>query len=369
MKVLFFTNIPSPYRVDFFNELGKYCELTVLYERRDADDRDKNWCNNEENNLNFKPIYLKGKKIGADTASCVESLKYWRDKSFDIRIIGDYATPTGILSAVYMRIFRISYGIECDGGYIKQNERKFLKWIKKFLISKCQFVFSPGITTNEYLKHYGVDAKKIWFYPFSSLKLEDIKSANSMAKEKIKYRKKLKILEKKVILSVGQMIYRKGFDVLIESGKYLKKDIGIYIVGGNPKEEYLKLVEKNNLINIQFLNFMNKEELAEYYAAADIFVLPTREDIWGLVIEEAMSFGLPIITTDKCVAGVELLREGGGIIIPTDSEKQLTEAINMLLDNEEYCRKCEKHNLEIIKNYTIEQMARKHIELLRKIEG
>ena len=60
MKVLFFTNIPSPYRVDFFNELGKYCELTVLYERRDADDRDKNWCNNEENNLNFKPIYLKG---------------------------------------------------------------------------------------------------------------------------------------------------------------------------------------------------------------------------------------------------------------------------------------------------------------------
>ena len=69
----------------------------------------------------------------------------------------------------------------------------------------------------------------------------------------------------------------------------------------------------------------------------------------GISNRGSYEFGLPIITTDKCVAGVELLREGGGIIIPTDSEKQLTEAINMLLDNEEYCRKCEKHNLEIIK--------------------
>ena len=43
MKVLFLTNIPSPYRVDFFNQLGKYCELTVLYELGYATNRDKNW--------------------------------------------------------------------------------------------------------------------------------------------------------------------------------------------------------------------------------------------------------------------------------------------------------------------------------------
>lgn len=366
MKVLFFTNIPSPYRVDFFNELGKNCELTVLYERRDADDRNENWCNNREENLNYKPIYLRGKKIGADTALCVECLKYWRDSSYDIKIIGDYATPTGILSAIFMRIFKIPYGIECDGGYVKDGEKKILKWIKSFLISKSQFVFSPGLTTNEYLKHYGVENNKIWFYPFSSLKADDIETSSNMKKEKLKYRKKLNFSEKKIILSVGQMIYRKGFDVLIESARFLREDVGIYIVGGKPREEYLDFIKKYNINNVHFLDFMDKEELAEYYAASDIFVLPTREDIWGLVIEEAMSFGLPIITTDKCVAGVDLLREGGGIIIPTDSVEELKKSINLLLEDDDYCKQCEKHNLEIIKNYTIEQMVISHMEMLKK---
>ena len=58
MKVLFLTNIPSPYRVDFFNELGKLCELTVLFEREKATDRE--WDSN--NNINYEAIYLKGIK-------------------------------------------------------------------------------------------------------------------------------------------------------------------------------------------------------------------------------------------------------------------------------------------------------------------
>ena len=82
-----------------------------------------------------------------------------------------------------------------------------------------------------------------------------------------------------------------------------------------------------------------------------------------------MSFGLPIITTDKCVAGVELLREGGGIIVPTDNVMELTKSINILLDDKKYYRQCEQHNLELIKNYTIEQMVTEHVEMLKKAKG
>ena len=52
LKVLFITNIPSPYRVDFFNELGKMCDLTVLFERKDALDRDTKW-------LSYRKMYSK----------------------------------------------------------------------------------------------------------------------------------------------------------------------------------------------------------------------------------------------------------------------------------------------------------------------
>lgn len=55
MKVLFMANIPSPYRVDFFNELGKYCDLTVTFEGRTATDRDEN---GGQQNLKISKRYL-----------------------------------------------------------------------------------------------------------------------------------------------------------------------------------------------------------------------------------------------------------------------------------------------------------------------
>ena len=62
-----------------------------------------------------------------------------------------------------------------------------------------------------------------------------------------------------------------------------------------------------NLKNVYFIPFQNSDIIELYFKAADLFVFPTREDIWGLVINEAMANALPIITTDRCVAGLELI--------------------------------------------------------------
>jgi len=72
MKILYINNIPSPYRVEFFNELGKHCQLTVLFERSSALDRDKRW--RAEEFLNFTGIFLKGKKIGCQLLSGGDSI-------------------------------------------------------------------------------------------------------------------------------------------------------------------------------------------------------------------------------------------------------------------------------------------------------
>lgn len=360
MKVLFFTNIPSPYRVDFFNELGKHCDLTVLYERCDADDREASWLN-REGNLNFKAVFLKGRKIGADTALCFSACKYWKDKSYDLRIVGDYASPTGMLSIAYMRLKGIPYGVEIDGGYVKE-EKGYVRKIKKWFLSKCAFAFSPGKTSDLYLENYGVCADKISFYPFTSMKEEDIVKGASYFGHKEEHKAKLGMKEEKVLLSIGQMIPRKGFDVLLQAKKDVSPDIGLYIVGGTPPAEYLQYVEENSLQNVHFVDFKSKEELAVYYAAADLFVLPTREDIWGLVISEAMSYGLPVITTDKCVAGVELVGQEGGAIVGVDRPDQIAAEINRLL-NEEEALACSKRNLIKIKEYTIENMAANHLQV------
>lgn len=102
MRVLFLTNIPSPYRIDFFNELSEYCELTVLFERSDAENRNKEWFN--RGSFNFKAVFLNGMKFGPDNAINFEVLKYLNKSDYDIIIVGVYSTPTGLLSILYMKL-------------------------------------------------------------------------------------------------------------------------------------------------------------------------------------------------------------------------------------------------------------------------
>ena len=91
-------------------------------------------------------------------------------------------------------------------------------------------------------------------------------------------------------------------------------------------------------------------------------MLPTKSDAWGLVINEAMAQGLPIITTDRCVAGVELVENGiNGYIVPVDDNAALEEAVIRTL-SEDYIA-MGKASLEKIRPYTIENMARVHMDI------
>lgn len=365
MKILFLTNIPTPYRVDFFSELGKLCELTVLYERKTADNRNVKWLNKRANNFNGH--YLDGKNVGEDSSFSFEIIKFLKDQTFDLVVIGGYSTPTGMLAINYLKLKKIPFVLNIDGGLIKKDN--LIKYcIKKYFISSASYWLSPGSSATEYLVHYGAKKNKTYEYPFTSIKEDDILTEYDLKKiEKSAVRDEIGITEKKVVITVGQIIHRKGIDVLIESAKKTK-DIGFYIIGGEPTKEYQNMVDTWNLQNIHFVGFKTKSELDKYYLAADLFVLPTREDIWGLVVNEAMSKGLPIITTDKCVAGLELIKDGiNGYIIPSEDSNKLKQAIENIIYDENALNRISVNNLIKIKKYTIESMVEAHIDIFNKI--
>lgn len=365
MKVLFLTNIPSPYRMDFFNELGKLCNLTVLFEREDAEDRNTNWL--MKKNENFNAVFLKGRKIGADSALCIEVLKYLDKKKYDIFVIGGYSTPTGMIAIEYLNIKKIPFILNTDGGIIK-NDKKFSYLIKKHYISSASIWLSTAKQTDGYLIHYGADKEKIHRYAFTSLKQNDILIEPICMKKKCRIRETLGMKEDKIILSVGQFIHRKGYDVLLNAVKNIDKDVGIYIIGGEPTDEYIELKKKLNLTNVHFIGFKSKDELKSYYEASDLFVLPTREDIWGLVINEAMAYALPVITTDRCIAGVELVKNyENGFIVPSEDKIQLAEKINIALFDDELLSKMSQNSLNKIKKYNIENMAKMHFDIFKKL--
>lgn len=119
----------------------------------------------------------------------------------------------------------------------------------------------------------------------------------------MEFREKLALdyKNKKVVFSLGRLIYYKGFEYLIDAVKYLDEDTVILIGGiGALKEKLQKQIEDNNFQDrVKLIGKVPAAELAEYYTRADVFCLPSieRSEAFGIVLLEAMAFGCPLIST------------------------------------------------------------------------
>ena len=149
----------------------------------------------------------------------------------------------------------------------------------------------------------------------------------------------------------------------------LEEDIQYIIIGGgNLYEQYAKYCKENNLTNIKIMDFIPKEELLHYYEAADVFVFPTKYDIWGLVINEAMSKGLPILSTNKCAAALEMVNKENGLIVDAFSVEKLREGIREFINKDESTlKKMGKESLRVAKEYSIENVYNSHIKTIKEI--
>lgn len=356
MDILFFSNIPSPYFVAYVNELGKLADVTAVYEDLSYKDRDASWKSFESPNA--KTIILKGLSLGAGRKISFYPFKLiWKFRKSKI-IIANPLTLCGIFSIFFCKLLRIPFIIQSEGGLPKDG-KGLKEHFKKFVMQGAVLYLSGMTPERDYFLTYGAPIEKIKQYPFASLYKRDFPTVLLNAKEKESLRNELGIKEKNVILFVGQFIYRKGIDILLESLSQIHSEVGVYLVGGKSKQEYQNIIEKYDLKNIHFINFIQLDVLKKYYMAADLFVLPTREDTWGLVVNEAMSYGLPVITTNRCVAGLELIENGiNGYLVPTNDSKALAEKISFLFDNPNLRGKMALNNFEKIKDYNYENMAR-----------
>lgn len=361
MKILYMVNVPSPYMVNYFNELGKYCELTVLFDKATSTERDDSW--KEYNFKNFKGIILKGVSTDVDAAFCPSVIKYLKKDVYDYIFISNMATPTGIIAIEYLRWKKIDYFLESEGGFAKDG-KGFKEKIKKHIMSGAKLYFSTTPVGDEYFLMYGATKDKLVKYPFTSIYEKDILKKAPSVEEKMVLRHELKMQEEKIIISVGRFIPLKGFDVLLRAFAGLDNYAGLYIVGGDkPTDEYVQIINELKIKNVHFIPFKLTEKLNKYYEASDIFVLPTRSDVWGLVINEAMAKGLPIITTDHCIAGTEMI-DGNGYVIPVDDDKILHKKMKELLLDDDKRNEMSEKSLSRIHEYTFEKMAKVHIDFL-----
>ena len=358
-NLLFITNIPSPYRIDFYNELSKYHNVTVLFEAKRVAGINFNW---KEDEIQFNAIFLKEGNIEERKVDWSIFHHLTDLKKYDRIILTSYSYATETAALLYLKFKSVPYFYEIDGAMPNFHENPVKRLIKQFFLSGAKCYFSSSKMTDEYIRYYAGKKAVIHRYPFTSLKKADLLPNVPSEAEKAALKKQLGITESQVVLAVGQFIHRKGFDILLKAAKQVDQAVGIYIVGGKPTPEYLRMQAEMKLSHVHFEGFKSKEELALYFKAVDLFVLPTREDIWGLVINEAMGYGLPVITTNRCVAGLELLPES--TIIDADNVEQLASKINQLLHDKTLLHELAVRNLQKIQGYTTEAMVKAHLDIL-----
>jgi len=352
---------PAPYRTGVFKGLNEAYDIFVVFERSHDKNRSVNWF---IKNFGFNGILLDNE----------ENIKKYHNElkllhTYDAVLAYDFLSKSSMKLMLRCMKEKIPYFVNCDGAFINHHPLK--KMIKKFFFSRAKGCFASGVYAEAYFLAFGAKKNKIYRHPFSSLYQEDILSEPIVYEEKMKIRETLGLpIDKKIVISIGQFAHRKGFDILLKAWDMINLDnVELIIIGGGEEiQAYRTFIIENNLKNVTIVDFQPKSIITDYYKAADLFVLPTREDIWGLVINEAMANGLPIITTNRCVAGLELIDNGiNGYIVPVEDEVALADKIKMILINEKLREEMGRHNLEKIKDYTIENIAKAHIEVLNSI--
>lgn len=360
MKVLFLTFIPSPYRLAFFEELSKSCDLTVLFERAASRYRKGRWSSYSFSG--YRGVILKGLTLHKQDRLCPGCIKYVTDRRYDIVVLSNPLSPTGFLAAAVMKMTGVPYMVECDGAF-PAGSRGIRQRMKGYVFKSARLCLSTGRMNDEYLKECGVAGDRIRRYPFSSISEKEIISAPLTAEEKRMLREEIGMEDGFSVIYTGRIVGIKGIDTLLRVARKVR-DCHFYVIGGKATGELADYCIENDLSNVTFLEFKPREEVLKWMCASDVFLMTTRWDPWGLVINEALACGLPVISTDMCLSAVEISAAAEvGFITDVDDSDSMAGHIARLKNDPALLYDMGRRSIEIAASYTIESMAAAHSDI------
>ncbi|KKU91489.1 MAG: Glycosyl transferase group 1 [Candidatus Jorgensenbacteria bacterium GW2011_GWA1_48_11] len=216
-----------------------------------------------------------------------------------------------------------------------------------------------GEENRKFYEYYGAPEEKLFFAPYAVDNARFIGEARRLSGKREILKKKIGLApEIPVILFLGKLNSKKRpLDLLRAYEKSGSKDKALVFVGDGVLRPVLeKYAERTGLRNVLFEGFKNQTELAEYYALADVFVLPSGlGETWGLVVNEAMCFGLPVIVSDIAGCGPDLVRNGvNGFIFKSGDVNELADILGRLIADRAGRAALGKKSFEIVQKYSFD---------------
>lgn len=236
----------------------------------------------------------------------------------------------------------------------------FLTWV----YSHIDFAIAVGTKNKDYYKWVGLKDSQILFAPhavdenrFVNVEIDQNEDSNNLLNS-------LNIPSKNVVfLYTGKFEYRKDLQTLIKA-KIELKDLPctLILVGNGPDEQSLKQLSIGDS-NIHFIDFANQSKMPRIYKSADVFILPSISETWGLGINEAMNCGLAIIASDKVGAAHDLVKKNG-FVFKAGDYKELSESMKILINDKRLLNNFKKNSTELIKYWSIKRQAAEFEKIL-----
>jgi len=341
VKLALITEIIAPYRVPVFNALARHpgLDLHVIF-LAENDARRRQWrIYKEEIEFSHEvlPSYrgsMGGRDIllnwglGSALSNCDPAAI----------VCGGYNYAASWISQTWARRKGVPFFAWVESN--RRDLRTHSRWrelLKKKFLNGCSGFLVAGQSSFDYLNSYHLPREKIFTAP-NAVDSDLFASCANAARENNDVRRRLRLPER-FFLFVGRMVRDKGIFDLLEAYRLLPADIrrgvGLVFAGDGPDRAQLeRAAELIHPGNIVFSGFVQRDDLPAYYGSADLFILPTHSDAWGLVVNEAMACGLPIICTAAagCVEDLVTDHWNGRIVAPYDVH-QLTAALVELATN------------------------------------
>ena len=289
-----------------------------------------------------------------------------RDRSRTILQLAGWGHPVLVGALLMASLLRIPVVVESDtaGGRSAHDWREWLKQLLYPIIFRLPRRFLPGGTRQaDYLARFGVKPPRITIAQMTvdvcAIRRFCVEN-RERARSETRARWGIPSYER-IALFVGRLEEEKGLNELLSAfdrAVAAERDLRLAIVGDGSLRKHIETVAADADRRIIYLGRLSGDDVWRAYLAVDLLVLPSLFEPWGLVVNEAMACGLPVIVSDRVGCVDDLVRQGEtGLVVGAGREAELTAAILELTGKPQARRQMGQAAEQLISHWTLQNEA------------
>ncbi|MBD2704537.1 glycosyltransferase family 4 protein [Spirosoma sp. BT702] len=293
----------------------------------------------------------------------------------DVISLTGYYDPAQILLLIWAKLNRVKVILQNESTETDHQRGGWKEVLKEWIFGRCDGFFCFGSQSADYLIRLGVPAHKILLRK-SAVDNDSLRAAYERALRTRTQTQESLGLQPHNFIFVGRLISAKNLPTLVTSfanaqkQSTMGKNWGLIFLGDGPEKESLQQ-QTQKLVLIDSVHFLPGRpwfQVPDVLALSDILVLPSLSEPWGLVVNEAMVCGLPVIVSDRCGCVPDLVRDGQtGFIFDPDQPDLLTQLLRRFMDETVDVASMSEAARERIAPYSPEAVAQEMLNGFMKI--